>query len=133
MKLGQKQQLFARLLPRLIDKAHELGFEVRVGEVQRGEQQAEWNSTHCAKCKKTKSASHPGHRFTPIGIRKSLHRQKLAVDLTLFAAGQVRWNTESYSDLGKWWVAQSGDDFECCWGGHFRDAGHFSIGHGGRK
>ena len=29
MKLGEKQELFMRLLPRLIDKAHELGGGVR--------------------------------------------------------------------------------------------------------
>lgn len=32
MTLGDKQELFMRLLPRLIDKAHELGFEIR-GEI----------------------------------------------------------------------------------------------------
>ena len=31
MKLGEKQELFMRLLPRLIYKAHELGFEIRGG------------------------------------------------------------------------------------------------------
>lgn len=32
LTLGQTQELFAELLPRLIDKAHELGFRVRGGE-----------------------------------------------------------------------------------------------------
>lgn len=35
MKLGEKQELFMRLLPRLIDKAHELGFEIRGGDLFR--------------------------------------------------------------------------------------------------
>ena len=29
----RKQELFMRLLPRLIDKAHELGFEIRGGVI----------------------------------------------------------------------------------------------------
>ena len=32
MTLGEKQELFARLLPRLLDKAHELGFDIRIGD-----------------------------------------------------------------------------------------------------
>ena len=35
MRLGEKQELFARLLPRLLDKAHSLGFEIRLGDVFR--------------------------------------------------------------------------------------------------
>lgn len=35
MKLGEKQELFMCLLPRLIDKAHELGFEIRGGDLFR--------------------------------------------------------------------------------------------------
>ncbi len=139
MRLGAKQELFSRLLPRLLDKAHELGFSVRMGEVLRFEEQARWNSTHCRKCDGVKEARvhekrrSGGHTFRRIGILRSLHRLKLAVDLILFTAGVPHWNTAAYRELGEWWEAQSGRDFECCWGGRFSDGGHFSIGHGGRK
>ena len=35
MTLGEKQRQFAKLIPRLIDKAHELGFEVTLGDAYR--------------------------------------------------------------------------------------------------
>lgn len=35
MRLGAKQELFMRLLPALICKAHELGFEIRGGDLFR--------------------------------------------------------------------------------------------------
>ncbi len=131
MRLGQKQELFAELLPRLIDKAISLGFKVRVGEVLRFEAQARWNSEHCRACKKTKAhKNHQHHTFVAIGILHSLHRQKLAVDLILFLRGQPRWDTFSYTKLGEWWEDQH---TLCRWGGRFRDAGHFSITHGGRR
>ena len=135
VRLGAKQELFARLQPRLHDKAHALGFEIRMGETLRMEAQARYNATHCRKCKQTKAhRNHPAqHPFRAIGIVMSLHRLKLAEDMTLFRDGQPCWDTESYRELGEWWEAQSGQDFECCWGGRFSDGGHFSIGHGGRK
>lgn len=35
MTLGEKQELFMRLVPRLIDKAHSLGFAIRGGDLFR--------------------------------------------------------------------------------------------------
>lgn len=136
MKLGEKQELFAELLPGLIKKALRLGYKVRIGEVQRGEQQAKYNATHCRRCKKAKTdKAHGagGHKFRSIGILNSLHRQKLAIDIILFFRGKPRWDTGSYRLLGQWWEKQ---DELCRWGGRFRgrpDGGHFSLTHGGRK
>ncbi len=137
MRLGAKQELFARLLPRLLDKAHELGFEVRVGEVYRTEAQAEWNADHCRKCQLERSAfvHHPNgggvkHTFVAIGIRDSLHRKKLAVDLMLFKDGEWLKESEDYTELGVWWEQQN----ELArWGGRFSnpDGGHFSLHHRG--
>ena len=131
MRLGEKQELFATLLPRLLDKAHSLGFKVRIGEVLRFEQQARYNSTHCRKCKQTKAhRNHPGHKFRSIGILNSLHRQKLAVDIVLFRDGKPCWDSESYRTLADWWVEQH----ELCRSGiGWGDGGHFSVTHGGRK
>ena len=133
MKLGEKQELFASMLPSLILKAIELDYKVRVGEVLRFEQQARWNSEHCRKCKQTKAhRNHPGsHKFRAIGILHSLHRQKLAVDLILFRGGNPCWDSESYRELGEWWEKQN---TLCRWGGRFRnpDGGHFSVTHGDR-
>lgn len=141
MRLGAKQELFARLLPRLLEKAHELGWDIRIGEVLRFEQQARWNSEHCRECKQTRAnRNHQTqkrprrgkrhHLFKPIGILHSLHRQKLAIDLILCRDGKPRWNTSCYRQIGEWWEKQ--DDL-CRWGGRFNDAGHFSLTHGGRR
>jgi hypothetical protein len=135
MRLGEKQELFMRLLPRLIDKAHELGFDVRGGELLRFEQQARWNAEHCRRCKMPRNHTfhrNNGHTFTPIGIVNSLHRQKLAIDLILFKAGEPCWSSSQYQELGSWWKQQH----ELCrWGGDFRspDGGHFSLTHKGRQ
>jgi len=131
MTLGQKQELFARYLPRLIDEAHRQGFDVRLKELLRGEQQALWNSKHCGVCN-TVSRGHDlaDHDFKPIGIAESLHCLGLAIDLVLFRDGRPLWASDRYKALGEWWERL---DPACAWGGRFNDAGHFSIQHGGKK
>jgi len=136
MRLGDKQQLFARLLPKLLIEAHAQGFDIRLGEILRFEQQARYNSTHCRKCKQTKAnrahaltKAKGGHRFRAIGILNSLHRQKLAIDLNLFRDGRL-CAADEYTPLGEWWerlheLAANGRKFG--------DAGHFSLTHKGRK
>ena len=132
MRLGEKQELFARLLPRLLDRAHALGFDVRVGEVERGAEQAAWNATHCRRCRLEEAPHHPGsHAFLPIGIRESVHRKRLAVDLMLFKDGEYITDSVEYKPLGDWWKSQHE---LCCWGGDFPgDGGHFSLAHEGVK
>ena len=129
MRLGQKQELFSRLLPLLIDHANDLGFEVRLKELLRGEVQAEWNANHCAVCGANVSMHGPQHDFTAIGIANSLHCQGLAIDLVLFRDGRPLWASERYQKLGEFWESQNP---LCAWGGRFNDGGHFSIRHGGR-
>lgn len=136
MTLGQKQELFSRLLPRLIDHANVLGFGVRMGEVLRFEEQARYNASHCRKCKKHKSDIHhrpkivKHHPFKAIGIVNSLHRQKLAVDLILFRRGKPLWTSGPYLELNEFW---EGLHELCATGRSWGDAGHFSLMHGGRK
>lgn len=70
MKLGEKQELFMRLLPRLIDKAHELGFEIRGGDLFRDPRvHGQMNVKQ-------------GY-----GAKNSCHKLKLAIDLNLFKDG----------------------------------------------
>lgn len=110
-----KQQLFASLLPRLIDHARELGYEVTLGEAWR----PEFTATEYAR--------------RHIGIKLSLHRDRLAIDLNLFRAGIYLTDGSDYAALGHWWEQQSATGYECCWGGHFADGNHFSIKHEGRQ
>lgn len=99
MSLREKQSEFARMVPRLIDKAHELGFEVTLGDAYR-DPRADY------------------------GSKSSRHKMRLAIDLNLFKDGIYLTETESHLRLGEWWMDQGG-----IWGGMFGaeldDAGFF--------
>ena len=132
MTLGEKQQLFASLIPALINHALETGFAVRLQELRRSKTQALYNSTHCRTCKKHVSACRvdKAHPFRAIGIANSLHCDGLALDLILFKDGEPQWSSEPYRELGEYWESLH----ELCSNGRdFDDGGHFSIMHGGRK
>lgn len=113
MQLGEKQQLFMRQLPRLIDKAHELGFEVRGGDLFRD----------------PRAFGHMGEKKA-YGNAYSCHKAKLAIDLLLFRDGLYLTATDDYRALGEWWEVQHPDN---CWGGRFEDGNHFSMTHEGVK
>ena len=111
MRLGQKQELFIRLLPRLIDKAHELGFEMRGGDLFRAP------SVHGAFGEKK------GY-----GRGRSCHKLKLAIDLNLMLNNKLIRTTKGHKGLGLWWEKQH----ELCrWGGRFNDGNHYSLTHNG--
>jgi len=111
MKLGKKQELFMRLLPRLVDKAHELGFEVRGGDLFRDPRvHGDFGV----------SASY--------GAPRSCHKLKLAIDLNLFLQGVFVVTTEGHRVLGEFW---EGLHPLCRWGGRFGDGNHYSLEHGG--
>ena len=119
--LREHQGLFSRLLAQLILYADDLGHDVAVGEVLRSPQEA--------------------HRLagTGAGITMSLHCDKLAADLLLFADtdgdGQTDdylIDTPSYAHLGAYWKSLHP---LCRWGGDFtgrKDGNHFSVSYGGR-
>jgi hypothetical protein len=137
--LGSKQELLSRLLPLLIAKAHSMGYEVRLREIQRGPQQAKWNATHCARCRRRKNAwvhrtAIDSHRFRPLGIKFSVHLDSLAIDFYLRdpRTNAIQWSSVAYAPLGEYWKSLHP---LCRWGGDFknRDGGHFSLEHNGRK
>ena len=113
MKLGARQKLFMRLLPRLLDKAHSLGFEVTLGDAFRD----------------PRAFGEVGEKG-PYGNKFSCHKSRLAIDLNLFRNGQYLSDTESHRELGEWWERQHDDN---CWGGRFNDGNHYSMQHQGRK
>lgn len=117
MTLSQKQQRFAVLVAELILEVRRLGYAVTFGETYRSPEEA----ARLAKAGK--------------GIAKSLHTQRLAVDLNLFIDGVYQTANDAYLPLGVWWEAQSGDGLTCAWGGRFSrpDGNHFSIEHEGRR
>jgi hypothetical protein len=111
VKLGEKQRLFARLVPRLIDKAHELGFEVTLGDAFRDPR------VHGA-LGVDLGYGHP----------RSAHKNKLAIDLNLFYEGAYLSTTAAHRRLGEWWEAQH---VFARWGGRFQDGNHYSFEHEG--
>lgn len=117
MTLAQKQQAFAVLVARLILEASSRGWAVTFGEAWRSDEEA----ARLAKAGK--------------GIKRSLHRDRLAIDLMLFIDGVYRKDSESYAPLGEWWEAQSTPTLICAWGGRFSrpDGNHFSVAHEGRR
>lgn len=111
MTLGQKQRLFAKLLPRLIDYIYGAGYEVSFGETYRSPEEA----ARLARLGK--------------GIKNSLHTQRLAIDLNLFKDGHYLTRTEHHAQFGTFWESLHP---LCRWGGRFNDGNHYSLAHGGR-
>lgn len=119
MTLDEKQELFMRLLPRLLDKAHEMGFRIRGGDLFRDPR------VH-GEIGEKKGYGHP----------RSAHKNKLAIDLNLFKDidndGDMDFleKTEFHRPLGEWWEQQH--EF-ARWGGRFSDGNHYSLEHNGVK
>ena len=113
MSLRKKQSEFAKLVARLIDKAHELGYEITLGDAYRDPR------VHGALGVR-KSYSHPN----------SAHKVRLAIDLNLFKDGEFLEQTSDHQPLGEWWEKQH----ELArWGGRFNDGNHYSFEHNGVK
>ena len=111
MSLLSKQSQFARMVPRLIDKAFELGYEVTLGDAYRDPR-----------------------LFGAVGVKqgyghsKSCHKLRLAIDLNLFRNGKFLSSSEDHRALGEWWESQGGT-----WGGRFNDGNHYSLEYEGMK
>lgn len=98
------------MVAHLILKAEEIGFEVTLGEAWRSDEEAA--------------------RLARVGrgIVRSLHCDRLAVDLNLFADGVWLKSAGAHEPLGVWWESVGGT-----WGGRFGDGNHYSLMHEGRK
>ncbi len=110
----QKQALFAKLVGELIQFAYELGYELTFGEAWRSEHEAE----RLAREGRVRA------------IRRSLHQDRLAIDLNLFHNGVWLTRTTDHKPLGEWWEQRHP---LCRWGGRFEDGNHYSLEHEGRK
>jgi hypothetical protein len=112
MTLGEKQRLFVKLVGQLIDWSYANGYELTFGETVRTQAEAASNAA------------------SGIGIAKSNHLIRLAVDLNLFIAGEFKTDRDSYKPLGDYWCSL---DPLCRWGGNFSrpDSDHFSLEHEG--
>lgn len=116
MTLRQKQSIFAKLVPRIIDYAYSMGYEITLGEALRSEEEA----------KRLKKLG--------VGVYPTLHMYKLAIDLNLFEDGKYLSSTLSHRLLGEFWESLSVEGkYTCCWGGRFKDGNHYSLEHNGLR
>lgn len=107
--MSKLQEQFVFSLPKLIEKAFELGYTVTLGEAWRTPQQAQWDADHGT------------------GISHSLHIERLAIDLNFFKDGSLVTDGSKLAELGAWWKSL-GSNYR--WGGdftHLPDGNHFSI------
>jgi hypothetical protein len=95
VSLREKQSEFARAVPRLIDYAFSVGYEVTLGDAYRDPR-------------------------APYGSKSSKHRRRLAIDLNLFKNGVYLTTTEDHRELGEYWEKIGG-----IWGGRFDDGNHY--------
>lgn len=95
MSILKSQIAFARAVPRLIDAAFVLGYEVTLGDAYRDPR-------------------------TSYGSLSSKHRMRLAIDLNLFKDGIYLTSTDDHLPLGEYWESIGG-----IWGGRFDDGNHY--------
>jgi len=107
MTLSERQRLFAKLLPRLIDFAYENGYELSLGDAYRDPRAHGVVGV-------AKGYGHP----------KSNHKNRLAIDLNLFKLGKFLQTSAEHEPLGVFWEALHP---LCRWGGRFADGNHYSI------
>lgn len=108
--LREKQSRFALMVAQLIMDASVMGYEVTLGEAWRTPEQAALNA---------KKGS---------GIKRSLHCDRLAIDLNIYHNGVWLSKSEDHKRLGERWEKLGGT-----WGGRFGDGNHYSLAHEGRK
>lgn len=130
MKLGERQELFMRLLPQLINKAHELGFEIRGGDLFRdprlhgkfGRPNLFGFFASLIALFDLKKAKDAGYRS--YGKKNSEHKNKCAIDLNLFKNGQYKSSTSDHKELGEFWESLHP---MCRWGGRYNDGNHYEL------
>lgn len=116
LTLSEAQRAFAKCVANLILWTCEKeGHEVTLGEA--------WRSTATARIMAEQGK----------GIVRSLHIERLAIDLNLWRDNQWLQDTEAHEPLGAYWKTLHP---LACWGGDFRprpDGNHYSFQWHGRK
>lgn len=113
--MSKLQEEFSQSVAQLILKAKELGYGITFGEAYREPKQAAADAD------------------AGIGIVRSLHCERLAIDLNVFRNGRWLTHGEDFTELGEWWCGL-GPWYR--WGGHFKsrpDGNHFSISPDGQR
>jgi peptidoglycan L-alanyl-D-glutamate endopeptidase CwlK len=104
MSLGKEQELFSRDLCALMQQAYAWGYEVRIGEVERTQEQQKL--------------------YVTMGRSKTMnsqHLKKLAADLHFTKDGKLCYPPE----LGKYWESLSPKNSAGMFWKSFKDSPHF--------
>jgi len=101
--LLMRQQEFAAMLPTLLQFIIDNGYQYTLGDAYRDK-----------RC--------------PYGNRRSLHNERLAIDLNLFTDGRFLQSSEDHKIIGEYWESLGGS-----WGGRFNDGNHYSLSFNGMK
>lgn len=105
MALSDIQKEFCLDVARLIEFIFETGCACTFGEAYRTKEQAEIYAKQ------------------GIGIKNSLHCERLAIDLNLFSPeGEYLTKTDDYQIFGNYWESLNDNNK---WGGRFNDGNHF--------
>jgi hypothetical protein len=104
MTLGQHQEAFARDLAKLLSKAFELGYDARLGELQRTVDQ----QTIYVKTGKSQTMN-------------SMHLKKCAIDIFFTRSGQLVYPEE----LGKYWESLNSLNQAGMFWRKFKDGPHY--------
>lgn len=139
LTLGQMRSIFTFNLSVLIPYAFSLGYEVRIAEAKRSDEQAEINAIGAAgreRVAKLIQAEFPLladkilNNGKAGGIRNTVHGDGLAVDIDLFMNGVYLDRTGDHKVLGLYWEKLH---LLNRWGGRFDDGNHYSMEYRGRK
>ena len=110
--LGQKQRRFTKMLQVLLERAHDMGYELTVGDAFRDPRVF---GIHGDKKAGSYSAAYSNHKL------------RLAIDLNLFKDGEYLTTDEAHAPLKDFWESI---------GGGKRipgDSNHYSLEHEGRR
>jgi hypothetical protein len=133
MRLGTKQELFMRKLPRLIDKVHEMGYEIRGGDLfrdprlhgQLGKRNVVGMLIEAMIIGKDWLRE---RKYESYGHTNSCHKLKLAIDLNLSKDGVYLEGDDAkaaHNRIHDWWDTQDGA------ARILNDLNHYSLEHEG--
>jgi len=98
--LKERRIKFTSLVPSLIERAIEMGYDPAIAYVKR-----------CQDC--------------PVGLKNSLHKDCCAIDLDLYDKdGEYITDGEAHRPIGAYWESLHP---QCRWGGRFRDGNHYEL------
>lgn len=135
------QIAFAKTLAKFLTFLVESGYDFKLGEAGRSDEQAIINALGFAGRMDLVGYLEKDPRWHGLalaianngkanGILLSLHRESLAVDISLFKDGVYLTSSDDYAFAGRQWEALHS---LARWGGKFGDGNHFSFEWQGRK